>query len=90
MQKIRKISLSLDSTLVTNLDYLSTRLGVSRSALVSELLADGVSEMRRLIELVPPNPTPQDLIRMRGASVDSVRERLGSLRSMSDDLFSED
>lgn len=88
MATIRKISLSLDSALVVNLDYLSARMGVSRSALVSQLLADGVSEMRRLLETIPPAPTPADLIRMRGESVDLVKARLDSLRGMSDDLFS--
>lgn len=89
MSRIRKVSLSLDSSLVANLDYLSARMGVSRSALVSQLLVDGVEHMRRLVELIPPNPTPADLVRMRGESVDVVKARLDSLKGLSDDLFSE-
>jgi hypothetical protein len=57
--------------------------------LVSQLLVDGVEHMRRLVELIPPNPTPADLVRMRGESVDVVKARLDSLKGLSDDLFSE-
>lgn len=88
MSTIRKVSLSLDARLVVNLDYLSARLGVSRSALVSQLLVDGVADMRRMLELIPPNPTPADLIRMRGESAEVVKARLDSLKGLSDDLFS--
>lgn len=88
MTTVRKVSLSLDANLVVNLDYLSARMGVSRSALVSQLLAEGVADMRRMLELIPPNPTPADLIRMRGESAEVVKARLDSLKGLSDDLFS--
>ena len=89
MSKSRKVSLSLDATLVSNLDYLSARMSVSRSALVTQLLLDGVAHMRRLVEVIPPNPTPADLVRMRGESIEEVRARIESLKSLENDLFSE-
>lgn len=89
MSKSRKVSLSLDADLVANLDYLSSRMSVSRSALVTQLLLDGVAHMRRLVEVIPPNPTPADLVRMRGDSIEEVRARIESLKSLENDLFSE-
>lgn len=89
MSKSRKVSLSLDANLVANLDYLSSRLSVSRSALVTQLLLDGVAHMRRLVQVIPPNPTPADLVRMRGESIEEVRARIESLKSLENDLFSE-
>lgn len=89
MSKSRKVSLSLDANLVANLDYLSSRMSVSRSALVTQLLLDGVAHMRRLVEVIPPNPTPADLVRMRGESIEEVRARIESLKSLETDLFSE-
>lgn len=83
-----KIAMSLPPALVDNLDYLTGRLGVSRSALAAELLADAVSEMRRVISLIPPNPTPLDLLRMRGESEAFIRQRIASATQMTDDLFS--
>lgn len=89
MSKSRKVSLSLDANLVANLDYLSSRMSVSRSALVTQLLLDGVAHMRRLVEVIPPNPTTADLVRMRGESIEEVRARIESLKSLENDLFSE-
>lgn len=89
MSKSRKVSLSMDANLVANLDYLSSRMSVSRSALVTQLLLDGVAHMRRLVEVIPPNPTPADLVRMRGESIEEVRTRIESLKSLENDLFSE-
>ncbi len=84
-----KTAMSLPPALVEDLDYLTARLGVSRSALAAELLADAVSEMRRVISLIPPNPTPLELLRMRGESEAFVRDRIANAVRMTDDLFSE-
>lgn len=88
MSNITKISVSLPTPLVADLDYLSKRMGVSRSALIGELMTDAAAEMRRLLQLVPPNPTPSDVLRMRGQSEDVIRQRLSSLQGMTNDLFS--
>lgn len=88
MSKTRKISVSLSGSLVDDLDYISGRMGVSRSAIISEFMADALSEARRVFELVPPNPTPADVVRMRGESEEVIRQRLSSLQGIADDLFS--
>lgn len=88
MSKTRKISVSLSGPLVDDLDYISARMGVSRSAIISEFMADALSEARRVFELVPPNPTPADVVRMRGESEEVIRQRLSSLQGIADDLFS--
>lgn len=83
-----KISVSLPTQLVSDLDYLAGRTGVSRSALIGELLSDAASEVRKILELVPPNPTPAEMLRMRGQSEEAIRTRLESIKGMTDDLFS--
>jgi metal-responsive CopG/Arc/MetJ family transcriptional regulator len=88
MASLRKISISVPESLVVNLDYLAARTGTSRSAIISEFLTDAVEQTRKLFELVPPNPTPAEIIRMRGQSEELVRARLSSLQGLSDDLFS--
>lgn len=88
MANLRKISISIPESLVVNLDYLAARTGTSRSAIISEFLDDAVAQTRKLFELVPPNPTPAEIIRMRGQSEELVRARLQSLQGLSDDLFS--
>lgn len=70
-----------------NLDYLSARMGVTKSALVSELLATPLGDLRDLMEMVPENPTEADLLRASGRSNELIAARLRSLRSIEGDLF---
>lgn len=86
--RMAKVAMSLPRSLVDDLDYLVARLGVSRSALAAELLSEAVAEMRRVVSLIPPNPTPADLLRMRGESEAFVRERIANAARLTDDLFS--
>lgn len=86
--RMAKVAMSLPPALVDDLDYLVARLGVSRSALAAELLSEAVAEMRRVVSLIPPNPTPADLLRMRGESEAFVRERIANATRLTDDLFS--
>lgn len=89
MSKTRKISVSLPDGLVDDLDYISGRMGVSRSSIIAEFMTEALSETRKLFELVPPNPTPADVVRMRGESAAVIRQRLASLQGIAHDLFSE-
>lgn len=70
-----------------NLDYLSARMGVTKSALVSELLATPLGDLRDLMDMVPENPTEADLLRASGKSNELIAARLRSLRSIEGDLF---
>ena len=88
MANLRKISLALDPAIVADLDYLSSRLGVSRSALVSQLLADTTPTMRKLLEQVPLSPAPADAVRFRGDSIKVIEGRLSDVRELGHDLFS--
>jgi len=88
MSKTLKISVSLPAELVENLDFLSSRMGVSRSAIISEALSESMADAARLVRLIPPNPTPADVLRMRGESEELIRDRLASVTSMvNGDLF---
>lgn len=88
MSTTHKISLSLSADLVHDLDVLSARLGVSRSAIISSVLAGPLRAARETVEMVPVNPAPADqVVRMRGESVEVVQARLASLLRVSNDLF---
>lgn len=87
MSTTAKISVSLPRPLVDDLDYLASRMGVSRSALIATLLGDGVADARKILEMIPPNPTPADVMRLRGQSEEVVRSRIENLKGMADDLL---
>lgn len=86
-QKMVRMSFTVPPTIRQNLDYLSVRMGVTKSALVSELLATPLADLRDLMELVPENPTRDDVLRARGKSNELILRRLRSLRSIEGDLF---
>lgn len=84
-----KIALSLSPGVVDNLDYISGRLGISRSALVDNLLTESLPVMRKLFEQVPYSPTPVDVVRARGESAAIVQDRIDQLQALADDLFAQ-
>jgi hypothetical protein len=86
-QNMVRVSFTVPPHIRSNLDYLSVRLGVTKSALVSELLDSSLSDLRELMEMVPDNPTTDDIIRARGKSNSLIAHRLRNLRSIEGDLF---
>jgi len=89
MTHMRKITISVPPSLVDDLDYLAGRMGVSRSAIITEVLGGSISDMRALIELIPENPTPADALRYRGESAELIRQRLASLQGIAHDLLAD-
>lgn len=89
-EKMIKTSMSLTPGVYANLCTISTRLGVSRSALVSELLSDPLEEMCKLFEHVPAAPTVADLVRFRGESMRVVQERIASMDALVDSIAAKD
>lgn len=86
-EKMVRMSFTLPPSVRANLDFLSVRMGVTKSSLVAELLNGPLGDLRALMEMVPENPTEEDLIRARGKSNELITQRLRSLRSMEGDLF---
>lgn len=86
-EKMVRMSFTLSPQTRADLDYLSGRLGVTKSALVAELLGAPLSDLRSLIEMVPDNPTSDDLVRARGASNKIITDRIQSYRKIEGDLF---
>ena len=88
-EKMVRVSFTIPPRLRSDLDYLSVRLGVTKSALVSQLLDTSLSDLRELMEMVPKNPTEDDILRARGKSNSLIANRLRSLRQTEGDLFSD-
>jgi hypothetical protein len=86
--KTSRTSFTLPHEVRSDLTFLSSRLGVSRSSLLAELLQEPLHNLRELVEAIPPSPTPADLLRFKGASESVIRQRIDSLKGMTDDLFS--
>lgn len=88
MTTLKRVSVSMPIQLADDLDYISRRLGVSRSGLVSQmLLAGDISSLRTLLDHIPENPTEGDLKRFRGDSKAYIEDQLSKLQQMQGGLF---
>jgi len=82
MGKLARTSFTLPPDMLRDLDYVSGRLGVSRSAFLASIAAPALSDVRALLEEMPGLPESPDALRFRGESIALVRMRLKSLEQM--------
>lgn len=75
----RKTSFSLPNNLVKELDTVARIAGVSRSALLSELVSDRLHELYLLVESVGCSPTSGVRSRQQAENDHKARQRLNSL-----------
>lgn len=86
-EKMVRMTFTVPPSVRANLDYLSGRLGVTKSSLAVELLGLPLEDLRSLVEMVPDNPTQADMVRASGKSNEIISERLRSYRQIEGDLF---
>jgi hypothetical protein len=82
-----KKAFTMPCSMWRDLSYVSIRAGVSRSALLVELLEQPLADLRAMMEAVPADPTPDDIVRARGQSRAIVDDRLAALRRLEDETF---
>lgn len=88
MSSLKRVSLSIPIGLADNLDYISRRLGVSRSAFVTQLLLEAqLDKLASLLASIPEQPSEADKRRFRGDSKLYVREQLARLQELQGGLF---
>jgi len=86
VKNYRRVTLSLAPHVADYLDDISSRLGISRSALASDVLSEALSPIRDLLSALPDDiagSSPGDVARrMRGSSAPLIQERLDLLRGV--------
>jgi len=85
MTNVKRLSLSVPLEVSVDLNFVHRRLNISKSALVTSLLKDGLRDFRMLLEALPPVPDDTDMIRFRGASAKLISARMDALRLDLDD-----
>lgn len=73
-ETLARATFVLDKSTSHQLNLVARRMGISRSALVREVLAAPVEKMARLVASVPPNPTPEDVRQLALRGLDMVDE----------------
>lgn len=88
MTATKRVSVSLPADIAGHLDFISKRLGISRSALVAQLLiAADLGSVHTLLSTLPESATDTDVRRFRGDSKEYVREQLERLSDLQGGLF---
>jgi hypothetical protein len=88
MSGMKRVSLSLPESLVDDLDYISHRLGVSRSGFIASMLQQAdMRSLRALVSHIPEQPTDDDVKRFRGSSQAYFDEQLQRLQQLQGGLF---
>lgn len=82
MGKLSRTSFTLPPDMIRNLDYVSGRLGVSRSAFLASIAGPALADVRDLLENCPGLPDAPESLRFRGESMALIRLRLDSLEKM--------
>jgi len=78
-KKSYRATFTLPAELAVGIATVAKRLGVSQSALLAEVLSEPMADLVRLVELMPPPgeaATPETMRRLRGASVELIRQRV--------------
>lgn len=87
-----RTSLTLPAETLEDVKFVSRRLGITRSALISELLVDVLGPLKSMLLCIPEDPadmSPDDVKRLRGESADIIRSRIKELKEQDHDLFSD-
>lgn len=83
-EKMVRMSFTVPPSVRSDLAYLAQRTGITKSALLTQFIETPLRDLRTFVELLPDNPTQDDLLRARGQSNEIITARLRSLRDQLD------
>lgn len=73
-----RTSMSLPAEFIRDLNYVSKRMGITKSALLTQVAQEGVSELAKLFSQLPEDPTEfteEKRQRLRGDSILQIEQR---------------
>jgi len=87
---VKKSTFSLPDDVHKNLTEMAKFLGISRSALLSELLGEALQRMLLVTQVLPENIPPEVYRRFRGESQRVIRQQIKELQDYADEVFDDD
>jgi hypothetical protein len=85
MAKMVRMSFTVPPSLRDDFDYVSLRLGVSKSSVLSSMMSGALSEIVLILRDIPPVPAESDVLRFRDSSVRLINSRLSDLKVVMDE-----
>jgi hypothetical protein len=85
-----RATFSLPAELARNINRLAKRMGVSQSALLTELLTEPIDAMCGVIDEIPTaGATPDDVKRAKGKSIALIRDVVQQAQALTTELDAE-
>lgn len=82
----RRCTYTVPTGLALNIAAVAKRMNVSQSALIAIVLEEPLAQLAQLVADVPPQPTGEDVKRLRGKSAALIRGVIDeALRDLGDD-----
>jgi len=78
----KRVSVSVPAEVWDEVIFVAGRMGISRSSLVTEALEGMVSAVVPLVKMTPKQPTPADVRRLRGASVELIKTKIAETMAL--------
>lgn len=76
---------SLPVEMAHNISRIAKRMGISQSALLATVMQEPIAQLASLVDEIPPQPTGEDVKRLRGKSIDLIKSRVDeALRDLSE------
>lgn len=66
---MKRTSMTLPDQLVDDLDFIASKIAVTRSALVSEILTSSAADLRKVVEAIFPDDEENSFRRRTGSEV---------------------
>lgn len=81
-----RMTITLPAELAGDIARVAGRFGITRSALLVQLLMEPMAELGKLVDMVPPTPSAGDVKRFRGASIELIERVVGEAQEVADAL----
>jgi len=75
--KLARSTVVLDRSVHEDLSYVASRMGISRSALVRDVLSEPVTMMARWVRTVPDHVTPEEVAKLTAMVDEEMGEFIG-------------
>lgn len=80
----KRVTFYIDESLNEDISVISSRMGISKSILISKLLEIPLKDLRGLLAHLPESPSRDNILKFRGDSKNLINHRLSEMNKILD------
>lgn len=82
----KRVTFYINESLNDDISTVASRMGISKSILISKLLEIPLKDLRGLLAHLPESPSKGDVLKFRGNSRQLIDERLSEMNKVLDEV----